>query len=187
MLHETIPLGALGRSLGCVPAVAQIRQYEGGSGPISSDQVPIFSGEEWAVAASNQTAVMILVFQDSTSTLLEYRYEPSTNTTTLVGRTASIATTKGHKVRDPNNRWHNFDRVLDASGAPEALEIDGTRGHWTYIQSGAVRQINDGGTDCIAGCIGTVCPLYGCCPCCYCIHQCLGVSWLNFICCLASC
>lgn len=150
---------------------------------VYTDQIPIYSGEEWAVASDDDSMVVIYVFQDSTSTFFEYLYDTAANSTTLLAQAPSSPTPTGHKVLGPDNTWHHYDRVLDPLGQPDYLLLDGSPRNWTYVEATKRRKLRT--LLCLGGCYAFSCG--ACCGCCFCVHNCTGQQYWNPSCCQGRC
>ena len=157
---------------------------------LTVEDIPCFGGEQWAVASTDDSIVIIYVFQyplgeANPGVLLEYLYDIGEDSTLLISQGTAAKTEDGHQVR-VGIEWYTFDIVDDY----EDLLFDSTTYiGLTYIPSNCEGDDVLGAKWCLVGCSAVPCnPIcFGCCDCCTCIHSCLGLSDLDDLCCLGQC
>jgi len=178
----TRPLSAL-----ILSALAVLAGARCVSAAVLCQNIPSFSGEVWAAATTDDTYVVISVFQDSTNQWLLYHYRPETSELQLFASGPSEAIVNGHRVRSGSSEWHTYERQGTVGNL--RLYLDGT----TELPLRSIPQNCSGqqlfGLGCLIQCYGNCFPVpgdYSCCDCCFCVHMCLNIENADPICCGGS-
>ena len=150
--------------------------------PIHTDQVPRLRGDTWAVADTDGEYVVMFTFEPGKpgeGRAMMYSYDVPTETLKLEWNAPYTETGTGYVVKDSSGNPHTIEiaedgLIFDGSDVLPASPIDEV-----------VRVVLT--VDCLDDCRRNACSgdfLVVCCPCCFCSHACMGISFMDGLCCV---
>lgn len=147
-------------------------------------ELPVYDGDTWAVVDPDDTIAAIMVFEEGlpgTGWLIVYKHDLTTGRTREYSRFPYEETATGYRVQDQFDNWHTIEPV-----GPGEISIDGGDPYGATNASANPPLTHIAATACLAGCYAGACDgIFHavCCQCCYCVHSCLGISFMDWACC----
>jgi hypothetical protein len=149
--------------------------------PVYTDQLPRFQGDTWAVADPDGEFVAMFVFEPGRpgeGRAMFYSYDVPTDGLRLEWDAPYRDIQTGYEIEDRLGNPHTIEITNDG------LIMDGGEVVPATIVDQVARSLVIAA--CLDNCRRNECSgsfVIVCCPCCFCTHACLGISFMDWLCC----